>query len=225
MIRTYFGGKNDPFLPLSYFKYLSDFNRIKKKLSAKSLTFLKQVHGVDGYCVEENKKSLSLFEREGDFLITNKPGCAIGVLTADCLPVVLHDAKNNACGVVHAGWRGGILGILPKAISSMQEKFGTRAQDLIAYFGPCAKCCCYSVGKDFYKNLSVCYVDSVISFKKDSFFFNNVMLNKLQLLEFGLFEKNIINLHNTCTICDRSYHSYRRDGKGSCRQATVVVLV
>ena len=164
------------------------------------------------------------FVGEGDFLITNRIGAAIGVLTADCLPIVLHDEKKHACGVVHAGWRGSVAGIAVRAIEAMQKNFGTDPIDVKAHFGPAAGRCCYEVGEGFYKNVSRRHVGEVVVSKNGRFFFDNYKLNKLQLIDVGVLERNLINSYNLCTICNNSYHSYRRDRDKSKRQATVVVL-
>jgi YfiH family protein len=164
------------------------------------------------------------FAGEGDFLITNKPGVAIGVLTADCLPVILHDKKNHACSVVHAGWRGSVAGICVKAIEAMQKNFGTDPRDLVVYFGPAAGKCCYEVRKDFYEKVSDRHADKIIAAKNGRLFFDNFRLNELQLIEIGILERNFIKHYNLCTICGGLHHSYRRDQDNSKRQATVVVL-
>jgi YfiH family protein len=157
-------------------------------------------------------------------LVTNKPGAAIGVLTADCLPIVLHDEKKHACGVVHAGWRGSVAGIAVRALGAMTKHFGTDPRDIKIYFGPAARGCCYEVRKDFHKGVSDEYAERVIVKKDSRFFFDNLRLNALQLMQVGALEKNFNFQYGLCTICDGSYHSYRRDGKQSQRQATVVVL-
>lgn len=219
----YFGNKEDLFYPDSYFESVEAFAKLRKKLGAKSLTFLKQVHGINGYLVDSDKE-FSFHEREGDFLITNKPGCAIGVLTADCLPIIFYDQTNNACGVVHAGWRGSVDKISTISLKAMMDSFGTKPELVKVYFGPCAKNCCYEVGSDFCKNVSDRYKKDVFRTVSGKIFFDNLRLNILQLLEMGVFEKNMISNYNMCTICDSSYHSYRRAGDAAGRQASVIVL-
>jgi len=193
-----------------------NFIAIKNSLGAQSITFLNQVHGINGFCVKTSSKSLELRERDGDFLVTKERGVAIGVLTADCLPIVLFDKKNCGVGVVHAGWRGSVKNISLKALEMMQKEFGTNPADVIAYFGPSARVCCYEVGRDFEV--------SALCERGNKFFFDNTNFNYLQLLEAGVLEENIEKKYNLCTICSELYHSYRRDRDRSGRQATVVVL-
>jgi polyphenol oxidase len=227
-VTFYFGNKNDPFYPDRYLESTEAFAELQKKLGAKSLTFLKQVHGIIGYYIDdsslETPTGLSLQEKEGDFLITDKPGHAIGVLTADCLPLILYDPVNNACGVVHAGWRGSVNRIAQVALEAMSRNFNTKPEIVKVYVGPCAKNCCYEVSEEFIKNVSNSYKDRVFLARNGKIFFDNLSLNIFQLLEMGVFEKNIVASYNTCTICDDSYHSYRRSGNTAGRQVSVVVL-
>jgi len=84
----------------------------------------------------------------GDGLITATPGLMVGVLTADCLPVVILDPKTRAVGVFHAGWRGTLRRIVEKGAGEMRRHFGSRARDLQAVIGPGIGACCYEVGEE-----------------------------------------------------------------------------
>ena len=86
--------------------------------------------------------------REGDALVTDEIGKSIGVRTADCVPILLLDAKNRAIGAVHAGWRGTAAGVVTHAIEQMRSDFGTRPEDIYAALGPCIRGCCYEVGRE-----------------------------------------------------------------------------
>jgi hypothetical protein len=84
----------------------------------------------------------------GDGLITNTPQLLLGIQTADCLPVILVDAKRKAVGVFHAGWRGTIKRIIEKGAGEMRRYFGTMPRDIRAAIGPCVHKCCYQVGPE-----------------------------------------------------------------------------
>lgn len=84
----------------------------------------------------------------GDGLITNIPGIALAILTADCFPVLLVDRKNKAVGAFHAGWRGTMQRIAEKGLGIMRHEFGTRPQDVCAAIGPGIQQCCYEVGEE-----------------------------------------------------------------------------
>ena len=222
-MKFYFGNKENLFYPDKYLEAKEAFEKLRVQLNAKSLTFLKQVHGISGHVIN-NASGLSLQEQEGDFLITNRPGCAMGVLTADCLPIILYDAINQACGIIHAGWRGSVSGISKRAVEAMRVYFDTRPENLIVYFGPSAKNCCYAVDNDFYKIIPKEYEQNVVCAAGTKFFLDNVELNRLQMLDVGVLSENMNFSNNTCTICNLSYHSFRRSGVQAGRQASIVVV-
>lgn len=84
----------------------------------------------------------------GDGLITATPGLLLAIQTADCLPVILVDAKRHVVGVFHAGWRGTAQRIVEKGVGEMHRCFGSRPRDLKAAIGPGIGGCCYEVGEE-----------------------------------------------------------------------------
>ena len=84
----------------------------------------------------------------GDGLITRTPGIVLGILTADCLPVVLVDPKRRAVGIFHAGWRGTVKRIVEKGVGEMRRNFGSHSRELKAGIGPGIRACCYEVGPE-----------------------------------------------------------------------------
>jgi YfiH family protein len=84
----------------------------------------------------------------GDGLITAEPGLLLGVLAADCLPVILFDPRLRAVGVFHAGWRGTVKRIVEKGVGEMRCRFSSRTRDLLAAIGPGIRSCCYQVGPE-----------------------------------------------------------------------------
>jgi hypothetical protein len=84
----------------------------------------------------------------GDGMITATPGILLAIQTADCLPVILVDAKRRVVGVFHAGWRGTVKRIVEKGLGEMHRYFGTNPRDIHAAIGPGIHGCCYEVGED-----------------------------------------------------------------------------
>jgi polyphenol oxidase len=84
----------------------------------------------------------------GDGLVTDLRGVALGVLTADCFPVLLVDAKRKAVGAFHAGWRGTVKRIVEKGVGVMRLEFGSRAEDIHAAIGPGIQSCSLEVGEE-----------------------------------------------------------------------------
>jgi len=113
------------------------------------LVTLNQIHSDLIHCVSELPKStVPKPTLAGDGLITRTPGMLLGILTADCLPVILVDAKRRAVGVFHAGWRGTLKRIVEKGVGEMHRWFGTSPGDLRAAIGPGVHGCCYAVGPE-----------------------------------------------------------------------------
>ena len=100
--------------------------------------YVVQPHQVHGCVIREvTDPHTTRDQLEGvDALITNVPGVAISVRTADCIPVLLYDPVHQAVAAVHAGWRGTVQMISCKVISEMQRRYGTDAADLKAVIGP-----------------------------------------------------------------------------------------
>jgi len=94
-----------------------------------------QVHGIEIREVIDPNTTREQLEGV-DALITDVPGVAISVRTADCIPVLLYDPVHRAVAAVHAGWRGTVQRISQKVISEMQRRYGTDAADLLAVIGP-----------------------------------------------------------------------------------------
>lgn len=108
------------------------------------LVTLRQIHSDIIHFVDSPPEA----ELAGDGLITAMPNLALGIQTADCLPVVLVDPKRRAVGVFHAGWRGTIKRIVEKGVGEMHRHFGSNPRDLKAAIGPGIHRCCYEVGAE-----------------------------------------------------------------------------
>jgi YfiH family protein len=84
----------------------------------------------------------------GDALVTDRPGLALGILTADCAPVLFADREAGVVGAAHAGWKGAIGGVTDSAIAAM-EKLGARRDRIAAAIGPCIARSSYEVDDGF----------------------------------------------------------------------------
>jgi len=85
---------------------------------------------------------------EADAIVTAKPGLAIGVLTADCAPVLLCDGEAGVIGAAHAGWRGALSGILESTVEAM-ARLGAKPERITAVIGPTISQEAYEVGAEF----------------------------------------------------------------------------
>ena len=87
-----------------------------------------------------------------DALVTNQPGTLLGILTADCAPVLLADRRAGVVGAAHAGWKGAVAGVTDSTIAAM-EALGARRGDIVAAIGPCIAQLSYEVDSGFQQRL------------------------------------------------------------------------
>ncbi len=104
-----------------------------------------QIHGAIVHQVDENWDFA--IRREGDGLVTAQEGVALGILTADCAPVLLADAEARVIGAAHAGWKGASGGVLEATVAAM-EKLGAKRSRIAAAIGPTISQANYEVGQD-----------------------------------------------------------------------------
>lgn len=95
-----------------------------------------------------NVRDIFKIRRIGDGLITNRKKLALGILTADCAPILIFDPKKKIIAALHAGWKGAFKDIIGKTINKLNQK-GSKPKDLIAVVGPCISIKSYEVKKDF----------------------------------------------------------------------------
>ncbi len=123
-----------------------------------SLTVGRQVHGAAVCVVGEADRGSGAFSPDdaigsaggADALVTASPGVVLAILTADCVPVLLHDPVADVLACVHAGWRGTVAGVTAAAIAAMQG-LGSRPSDVIAGLGPAIAADRYQVGPDVHQ--------------------------------------------------------------------------
>ena len=166
------------------------------------------IHQVHSACVVTNHGRPARGE-SGDALIENTPGIAIGVKTADCVPILLADPAHRVIAAVHAGWRGTAASIVQATIRAMGREFGTRPEDVHAAIGPSIGGCCFEVGPEVAREFGVIATGRVHLDLRG--------MNAKQLESAGLLSANI-SVAEECTKCrPAEYHSYRRDKEAAGR--------
>lgn len=118
------------------------------EVSPQNLVSVHQVHSADVTIVDgpfgENPPPKS------DAIVTNTPGLAISILTADCQPVLFSDANAGVIGAAHAGWRGAMDGVLEATVNAMVS-IGADRDNINAIIGPCISQSAYEVGQGFFE--------------------------------------------------------------------------
>ena len=193
-------------------------------IDSQDLVCAKQIHKDNVQYVTEQDRGRGALSYETsipdtDALITDKKNLPLAVFTADCLSVFLYDPIKPAIGLVHAGWRSSKEDLTVKTLRLMQQKFNTEISDLYAGFGPAIRSCCYEVGQDFQE-----YFGQDVITKGNRYYADLAGINKRQLLESGVKERNIFD-SQICTSCRNvEFFSYRKDGKDCGRIMSVIML-
>ena len=140
------GSKDDPAA------ILENRARVARALGAtdERVLTLYQVHSAAAHVIHEHIPREHLPQADG--MATNKPGLVIGVLAADCCPVLFADPEAGVVGAAHAGWRGAVSGVLKATVAAM-EGLGARRERIVAALGPCINPHNYEVGPDFIAQL------------------------------------------------------------------------
>ena len=155
---------------------------------------------------------------ECDGLITNVPGTALAIFTADCTPILLYDSRSGAVGACHAGWRGTAADIAGKTVGAMCEAFGSRPSDIRAAIGPNLAVCCFQTDGDVPQAMVETFGDGVrqwIHPAEDKFYVNLKAINAHALTRAGV---QHIEISEECTMCSHHRywsHRYTRGVRGS----------
>jgi YfiH family protein len=185
------------------------------------LTGCWQVHGANVRVVNSEQEAQPKPEVLGDdvycdALISRTPKILLAVKTADCVPILLGDARTGAFAAVHAGWRGTSSSIVVRAIEQLQSEYGTRAENLRAAIGPAANSCCYEVGDEVIEVFKERFPESNYLFTPTREGHARIDLhaaNRDQLILAGVLPDRV-QIAPLCTM-DRTdlFFSYRREKK------------
>lgn len=176
-------------------------------VAPQNLLSLYQVHSPDALVVRAPFGS----ERpKADALVTDRPGLALGVLSADCGPVLFADADAGVVAAAHAGWKGALTGILESTIEAM-ERLGARRERIVAVLGPSIGPENYEVGPEFLDRFTAASAANAAWFTPSAkeghalFDLNGYTLDRLSRA--GVAAHGV----NRCTYADEdAFYSYRR---------------
>jgi YfiH family protein len=157
-----------------------------------------------------------------DGLVTVRSGRLVGIVTADCVPVLLLDRHARLAAAVHAGWRGAAAGVLEAAISEMVAR-GAEPPRLEATIGPAVGGCCYEVGPDVHEAFAVrSGSTTAAAWSAAAGGKRRVDLRRAVSLLLDAAGVAATTILGPCTACTPAYCSYRRDGSGAGRQLSFV---
>jgi len=176
--------------------------------SCRNLATLHQIHSGD--VVDAGGRTGCL--GEGDALIENTPGVIVGIKTADCIPILMVDPVHRAVAAVHAGWRGTVQKIAGNTIREMRNRFSSSAENLHIAIGPGIGQCCYEVGPEVLERFR--------EYEPVSTHVDLANINRSQIEDCGVPAAQIYTA-NICTMCNRDFHSFRRDRHQAGRMVSV----
>lgn len=116
-------------------------------LAGETLATLYQVHSAEAIVVEDPSR-VAADRPQADAMVTRTPGAMLGILTADCAPVLFADEQAGVIGAAHAGWRGAVTGVVEATVRAMEE-LGAERTRIAAAVGPCIARDSYQVGPEF----------------------------------------------------------------------------
>ncbi len=189
---------------------------------------LKQVHSASALDLEDaDLAGPRAWKREGDALVTDRAGTGTGVHTADCVPILIAHPGRPACAAVHAGWRGLAGGVVEATVRRLTARLGADAvRNLVAAAGPSARSCCYEVGDEVADRLRPRPGGDRLLVRGRAPGTWNADLPALAvsaLVAAGLSAERVEAV-GPCTICSRSFHSFRREKTLTGRQLSFIYI-
>ena len=197
---------------------LNNLKVVCKKIncSSKNLILLNQIHGNKFYFINKNYK-FKKKKLNGDALITNVKKIALGVLVADCVPVLIYDKNLKIISAIHAGWKGVYKEIIKKVVKFLIKK-GSNTKNLVAVIGPSISEKSYEVQKDFKGKFLKKDKQSKFFFKirknKTYFSLNKYVyyhLKKLGIKNLEIIKKNTFDPKNNFFSARRSIQNKEND--------------
>lgn len=173
---------------------------------------LRQVHQDE--CVVVTSKEQLRREYRGDAVLTDRKDIFIYIQVADCVPIFMLDEKRKVIGLIHAGWKGTLLGIAKRTLEKAKEQLGCEPWDFTIWFGPSIRSCCYRVSDD----VAILFdAKSVHSSAKKGLMLDLIGINRKQLADCGV-KDNRMFATGSCTCCEEKlFYSYRREKENSGR--------
>lgn len=184
----------------------------------------RQIHGSALIVVDGSTPAAEIATRPADAILSDGPGLACAVRTADCVPILIGDRETRRVAAVHAGWRGVTRGVLVATLDEFLAR-GSRPEHLIAAIGPHISAAAFEVGEDVARELAAVTraegVVTVVEGQKPHVALAPILIAQLTAL--GVPRAQVDTVPG-CTFTDRElFFSYRRDGQQSGRQLSAIV--
>ena len=187
--------------------------KLALSLPRMSIITARQVHGNAILTVCSATEKLA---GVGDGLMTDAPNLCVGVMAADCVPLLFVEPTRKIAAAVHAGWRGTAAGIAPRVVASMKEAYEVDPAALHVAMGPSIGPCCYEVGPEVAAQIAANWKEELRGAWRPEGVKGRLdlrALNEAQLLGAGIPQTQISKI-GPCTACHiGDFFSYRKEGK------------
>ena len=224
-----FSSRQDGNMSLCYGDTKGSLQSRKKFFSAigidyRDLICAKQAHGKGVTYVTEINKGNGALDYDSsvsdtDGFLTDKKNVPIAILTADCLSVFIYDSEKPAVGILHAGWRSTEKNICSQGARLMQERFGSKPEDLLVGFGPSIRSCCCQMENNFKSNFPFGLIN-----RDGRVYMDIALINTRQLVNCGVKESNIFD-SKLCTFSEnKDFFSFRKEAQAAGRMISVIML-
>ncbi|MEN6318694.1 MAG: peptidoglycan editing factor PgeF [Syntrophaceae bacterium] len=187
-----------------------------------------QVHGDSILLIDQPVRNIGIHQpHKYDAIITDQQGLAIGIKTADCVPIFFVDTVKNIVGVAHAGWRGTAMNIAVKVVKTLMNRFSSHADDIIAVIGPAIGACCYQVDEIVFNAMEKHNNRDAVfhaCLQEGQWMLDLPLANKLQIIGSGISQENVFTA-DYCTSCNTDiWYSHRGEGGNTGRQLNFIML-
>jgi polyphenol oxidase len=173
-----------------------------------------QVHRADVIVLQGDEDPYDVVAEAADIVCTAQRRMAVGVRTADCVPILLVAPAVGACAAVHAGWRGTVMRVAQVGVQALVKRLGAQVADIRAAIGPAICAACYEVGDDVAAQVAALDPAAVTRTAAGRAHADLARCNRTLLVAAGVDPARIEDLA-ACTRCDPAgrFHSFRRDGQ------------
>lgn len=186
------------------------------------LVWCRQVHGC---AAVTPTRETAAKPPEADALITDRPDVLLSIRVADCVPILLASRDGRRVVAVHAGWRGVVLGVLPRAIEAMRDRYGVCSDQLLAAVGPCISAAHFEVGPEVADEFRRCDLGHAVIERPARKPHIDLAGAVVAQLERAGVSRDRVDTTDRCTFRDADeFFSHRRDQGRTGRMAAVIAV-
>ncbi len=196
-------------------------------ISSQKVFFPNQQHTSNVIFIDKNTDFDQVSRKPVDAVITNLKGIGVGILTADCSPILAHDSESGFILAIHAGWKGALAGICENALNSLKD-LGVDIENISVAIGPTISTKCYEVKLDFVEGFIKTdpYFENFFLKKDSNYFFDLTLFIESRFNLFGVYDINNLSLctYENPELFFSNRRAYHKSEKDFGRMASIISL-